>query len=172
MESLRAIPWTFAWTQTRTHLSAWLGVGAGLQSGTSDDLETLRVMYVEWPWFQETIDLIAVILPNRFLSFCLLRQTTLCQDSGINLSQIGPNATSSIRCHSVNGCCRCSYGIRASSTICHHYINPINIVQAELLKRLRSLDKNNDELLTEENEDALVIFITGVAEGMRNRPSG
>lgn len=36
IESLRAIPWTFAWTQTRTHLSAWLGVGAGLNVSVSD----------------------------------------------------------------------------------------------------------------------------------------
>ena len=35
IESLRAIPWTFAWTQTRTHLSAWLGVGAGLTAPVS-----------------------------------------------------------------------------------------------------------------------------------------
>jgi phosphoenolpyruvate carboxylase len=35
VESLRAIPWTFAWAQTRMHLSAWLGVGAGLGSGVS-----------------------------------------------------------------------------------------------------------------------------------------
>lgn len=36
IESLRAIPWTFAWTQTRTHLSAWLGVGAGLSAKVRD----------------------------------------------------------------------------------------------------------------------------------------
>ena len=35
VESLRAIPWTFAWAQTRMHLSAWLGIGAGLNSGVS-----------------------------------------------------------------------------------------------------------------------------------------
>ncbi len=36
VESLRAIPWTFAWAQTRMHLSAWLGVGAGLNSEVRD----------------------------------------------------------------------------------------------------------------------------------------
>jgi phosphoenolpyruvate carboxylase len=64
--------------------------------------------------------------------------------------------------------------LRASSTIRHPYVDPINVVQAELLKRLRSLDKKSHELLPEEAElketlkDALVISITGVAEGMRN----
>ena len=36
VESLRAIPWTFAWAQTRMHLSAWLGVGAGLKAEVSE----------------------------------------------------------------------------------------------------------------------------------------
>ena len=45
IESLRAIPWTFAWTQTRTHLPAWLGIGEGLQASDSEELSTLREMY-------------------------------------------------------------------------------------------------------------------------------
>jgi phosphoenolpyruvate carboxylase len=45
IESLRAIPWSFAWTQTRTHLPAWLGVGDGLQSTDAEELGTLREMY-------------------------------------------------------------------------------------------------------------------------------
>ena len=45
IESLRAIPWTFAWTQTRTHLPAWLGVGGGLTTSSDEELATLREMY-------------------------------------------------------------------------------------------------------------------------------
>ncbi|WZZ58880.1 hypothetical protein YC2023_058987 [Brassica napus] len=60
---LRAIPWVFAWTQTRFVLPAWLGVGAGLkgvcEKGHADDLQA---MYKEWPFFQSTIDLIEMVL--------------------------------------------------------------------------------------------------------------
>lgn len=42
VESLRAIPWTFAWTQTRTHLTAWLGVGAGLSAQVSSPRDFFR----------------------------------------------------------------------------------------------------------------------------------
>jgi phosphoenolpyruvate carboxylase len=45
IESLRAIPWTFAWTQTRTHLSSWLGVGMGLRAENPEELATIREMY-------------------------------------------------------------------------------------------------------------------------------
>jgi phosphoenolpyruvate carboxylase len=45
IESLRAIPWTFAWTQTRLHLSVWLGVGEGLNLKTDADKKMLAEMY-------------------------------------------------------------------------------------------------------------------------------
>jgi phosphoenolpyruvate carboxylase len=64
--------------------------------------------------------------------------------------------------------------LRASSQIRHPYVDPINVVQAELLKRLRSLEKRADHLDPSELEqrevlkDALIVSITGVAQGMRN----
>lgn len=182
IESLRAIPWTFAWTQTRTHLSAWLGVGAGLQSENSDDLETLRVMYTEWPWFRETIDLIAMILSKTDFSISanydaqLVDKTpeliSLGEEVRAKLVQTRQAVLDVTQSTDVAGAHVAL--LRASSTIRHPYVDPINIVQAELLKRLRSLDKSGAELPPEEVElketlkDALVISITGVAEGMRN----
>ncbi|KAK6921807.1 Phosphoenolpyruvate carboxylase, partial [Dillenia turbinata] len=60
---LRAIPWVFAWTQTRFVLPAWLGVGAGVkgvcEKGHTEDL---KAMYNEWPFFQSTVDLIEMVL--------------------------------------------------------------------------------------------------------------
>jgi phosphoenolpyruvate carboxylase len=62
VESLRAIPWTFAWAQTRSHLSSWLGVGAALSTTDPAQKKVLQTMYAEWPWFRETIDLISMIV--------------------------------------------------------------------------------------------------------------
>nr|KYP53033.1 Phosphoenolpyruvate carboxylase 4 [Cajanus cajan] len=60
---LRAIPWLFAWTQTRFVLPAWLGVGAGLKGACEKGhTEELKAMYKEWPFFQSTIDLIEMVL--------------------------------------------------------------------------------------------------------------
>ena len=52
-QSLRAIPWTFAWTQTRVHLSAWLGCGEALNTPDPEKQKRLRGMYDNWPWFRE-----------------------------------------------------------------------------------------------------------------------
>jgi phosphoenolpyruvate carboxylase len=62
---------------------------------------------------------------------------------------------------------------RASSQIRHPYIDPVNVVQAELLKRYRALEKK-EELTSEEEElkqtlmDALVLSINAIAQGMKN----
>ncbi|KAK6157557.1 hypothetical protein DH2020_011805 [Rehmannia glutinosa] len=65
IESLRAIPWIFAWTQTRFHLPVWLGFGAAMKHVIEKDirnLQMLRDMYNGWPFFRVTIDLIEMVL--------------------------------------------------------------------------------------------------------------
>ncbi|KAG6416858.1 hypothetical protein SASPL_124299 [Salvia splendens] len=64
IESLRAIPWIFAWTQTRFHLPVWLGFGAAMNEIIRKDiknLQMLRDMYNGWPFFRVTIDLIEMV---------------------------------------------------------------------------------------------------------------
>ncbi|XP_047959447.1 phosphoenolpyruvate carboxylase [Salvia hispanica] len=64
IESLRAIPWIFAWTQTRFHLPVWLGFGAGFKHAIEKDirsLKTLQDMYNKWPFFRVQIDLVEMV---------------------------------------------------------------------------------------------------------------
>ncbi|GAB2274729.1 Phosphoenolpyruvate carboxylase [Dionaea muscipula] len=64
IESLRAIPWIFAWTQTRFHLPVWLGFGAVFKHAIDKDIRNLNMleeMYNMWPFFRVTIDLIEMV---------------------------------------------------------------------------------------------------------------
>ncbi|XP_073302065.1 phosphoenolpyruvate carboxylase-like [Primulina huaijiensis] len=64
IESLRAIPWIFAWTQTRFHLPVWLGFGAAFKCAIEKDVRNLKIlqeMYNKWPFFRVTIDLVEMV---------------------------------------------------------------------------------------------------------------
>ena len=64
IESLRAIPWIFAWTQTRFHLPVWLGFGAAIKHIMQKDIRNIHVlkeMYNEWPFFRVTLDLLEMV---------------------------------------------------------------------------------------------------------------
>jgi len=87
VESLRAIPWAFAWAQTRSQLSAWLGVGAGLSADGSEARETLRQMYKEWPWFRETIDLVSMIVSKTDFSISKNYDDQLVDKTGLKFGE-------------------------------------------------------------------------------------
>ncbi len=70
IEGLRAIPWNFAWVQSRAVLVGWYGMGTGLWSFAGDDpqrLETLREMYKDWPFFRTVVDNVALELVRAHL---------------------------------------------------------------------------------------------------------
>lgn len=62
VESLRAIPWIFAFTQTRLLLPSWLGVGEALREAMAKCPQDLEEMYKQWPFFQTTLDLVEMVL--------------------------------------------------------------------------------------------------------------
>ena len=182
IESLRAIPWTFAWAQTRTHLSAWMGVGAGLKHSSDEELATLRSMYKEWPWFRETVDLIAMIVSKTDFSISANYDQQLV-DKKDGLIQLGEEVRNKLvetrqavldvtETTDVAGAHVAL--IRASSKIRHPYVDPVNVIQAEMLKRLRAMEIRANSLNAEEQEerdiikDALILSINAIAQGMRN----
>nr|ARK19505.1 phosphoenolpyruvate carboxylase [Cyperus esculentus] len=64
IETLRAIPWIFSWTQTRFHLPVWLGFGAAFKHVIAKDVRNIHMlqeMYNEWPFFRVTIDLVEMV---------------------------------------------------------------------------------------------------------------
>lgn len=181
IESLRAIPWTFAWTQTRTHLSAWLGVGAGLTTTETKDLECLQDMYTSWPWFRELIDLIAMIVSKTDFSVSKNYDDQLVSSEetkrlGVEVREKLVETRQSILdvTQSENVAGHHVAIQRASNSIRAPYVDPLNVIQAELMKRFRAIDSREDDLTPEEKiekqtlQDALIVSINGISSGMRN----
>lgn len=181
IESLRAIPWTFAWTQTRTHLSAWLGVGAGLTTTEAKDLECLQDMYTSWPWFRELIDLIAMIVSKTDFSVSKNYDDQLVSSEetkrlGVEVREKLVETRQSILdvTQSENVAGHHVAIQRASNSIRAPYVDPLNVIQAELMKRFRAIDSREDDLTPKEKiekqtlQDALIVSINGISSGMRN----
>jgi phosphoenolpyruvate carboxylase len=83
IESLRAIPWIFAWTQTRFHLPVWLGFGGAFKHVIEKDpnnLQMLRDMYYQWPFFRVTLDLVEMVFAKGDPGIATLYDKLLVSD--------------------------------------------------------------------------------------------
>ena len=169
ISSLRAIPWIFAWTQNRLALPAWLGIGEALQKAIeSGHLRALQEMYEEWPFFQSTVDLIEMIMAKSNPSIAELYESVLVDSEeeralgarlrkSFDLTVDLLLAVSRHQRMSEN-----NKTLRRLIDTRRPYLDPINFLQVEILRRLR-MDSNNQAL-----RDALLITINGIAAGMRN----
>jgi phosphoenolpyruvate carboxylase len=172
IETLRAIPWIFAWTQNRLCLPSWLGVGAALNHAISEgQLPELRAMYAEWPFFRATIDLIEMVVAKAD------PDSSKYYDQGLvpeDLRHIGTDLRAQLKAT-----------IEAILTVTQHaalleanqetregldvrdpYMDPINLLQIELLRRLRAVPE--DKIPERSMWEAFVVTVNGIAAGMRN----
>ncbi len=174
IESLRAIPWVFAWTQIRLMLPAWLGTGAALQDMLNQgNHAALEEMLTEWPYFQTLIDMLEMVLSKSDSKIASYYEQHLTHDP--NLQKLGLELRQRLQ-QAVDALLQ----LKGQSQLLSHndvldqsmrvrtpYLLPLHLLQAELMKRRRDYLQHHQ---TEQSpvDHALMVSIAGIAAGLRN----
>ncbi|MBX7259332.1 MAG: phosphoenolpyruvate carboxylase [Candidatus Hydrogenedentes bacterium] len=166
VRQLRAIPWVFAWTQSRHLLSAWYGIGHALEM--HGDLDQLREMYKEWPFFTAIIDNAELSLAKADL-YIAGRYASLVQSERIRqsvFSRISEEYDRAVR--NVLKVTRrrrllANHPVLAESIrLRNPYIDPLNYLQIRFLPEWRRA-KDNESL-----RQLLALTVNGIAFGMKS----
>jgi phosphoenolpyruvate carboxylase len=167
VDSLRAIPWVFAWTQMRLLLPAWLGVGEALEDVLNKGmLNELTDMYERWPFFRSTLDLIEMVLAKASPDISAQYDKRLVPEHlrpiGVQLRErLDTTADAMLQVTGHERLLDHNPVLRRSIDVRNPYVDPINLVQVEILCRLRRA--GDDARLL----DALLVTVNGIAAGMR-----
>ncbi|MDD2053914.1 phosphoenolpyruvate carboxylase [Pseudomonas putida] len=170
IESLRAIPWIFGWTQTRLMLPAWLGWEAALSKALArGEGAQLQEMRGRWPFFRTRIDMLEMVLAKTDADIARLYDERLVEPDllplGVHLRDLLSQA------------CSVVLGLTGQSQLLAHspdtlefirlrntYLDPLHLLQAELLARSRRAQAPQGSPL----EQALLVCVAGIAAGLRN----
>ena len=174
IESLRAIPWVFAWTQIRLMLPAWLGTGAALNEVLDQgQRNVLDEMLAEWPYFQTLIDMLEMVLSKADAHVALYYESHLTQDEdlkilGTELRQRLQDAVQTLLTLKGESKLLSSNGVLDQSMkVRKPYLLPLHLLQAELMKR-RRLYLEQQQAENTPVDHALMVSIAGIAAGLRN----
>lgn len=169
VESLRAIPWIFAWTQNRLMLPAWLGCTAAFKNMLdADQTALLQEMQQDWPFFNTRVEMFEMVFLKADLWLAEYYDRRLVAPELWHLGE-------ELRANLKEGM-ELIVGLtpekqlletqpwsKESIELRNPYTDPLNILQAELLSRARSKEQVSPDI-----EQALMVTIAGVAAGMRN----
>jgi phosphoenolpyruvate carboxylase len=168
VEDLRAIPWVFSWTQTRLILPGWYAVGAGLdayleEAGEADGIETLREMYDEWPFFRTTLDNAALALartePEIAAEYAELADDELRERFFPQLVDEYERGRELVLSISGRDELIRREWLGESLDRRNPYVDPLNLLQVDLLGRTHRTDAE---------ERTLRLTVNGIAAGMKN----
>jgi len=170
IEDLRAIPWVFSWSQCRLMLPGWYGFGTAITEweragGCIADLQT---MYREWPFFRSVLSNMDMVLAKTDLAIAS-RYAELVADRKLRQEIFGKLSEEWQRARKWLGAITGSAELLADNpTLARSirnrfpYLDPLNHVQVELLRRYRSGER--DERLLR----MIHLTINGLAAGLRN----
>jgi phosphoenolpyruvate carboxylase len=168
VESLRAIPWVFSWSQNRSGLTGWYGVGSALTTAIEQHGHAaIAEMANDWPFFATLLDDIEMVLAKSdmaiFERYSLLAGDLHTHYYGIvhNEFMRCQNAILSIK--NQKSLLQNDQRLAQSIRLRNPYVDPISLLQVDLLARWRTADRPENELF-----HALVATVNGIAAGVQN----
>lgn len=168
LRGLRAIPWVFAWSQNRAGLTAWYGAGAGLAHGIAAfGLDAMREMTRDWPFFAGVVDDLEMVLAKSDLDIF----ERYSQLAGAVHERLFPDiAAEFARVHEAvlalktgDALLAGDRRLRLSIRLRNPYVDPLSLLQVDLLARWRAAGRPDDALF-----HALAATVNGIAAGIQN----
>lgn len=170
---LRAIPWVLAWSQSRVMLPGWYGTGSAFENwiGTDPDGARLRVLqdlYARWPFFRTVLSNMAQVLAKADMGLAA-RYSELVEDADLRarvFDKIVAEHDRTIRMHRLitgqDDLLADNAALARSVFNRFPYLEPLNHLQVELLRRYRSGE--TDELV----QRGILLTMSGLATALRN----
>jgi phosphoenolpyruvate carboxylase len=179
---LRAIPWVFAWTQTRVALPSWYGVGAALEGwmnaegadNAAQRLERLRIMYKGWPFFRIALENVQLGLARADMHIASLY-------AGLTDDEVRRGIFDGVRAEfdrsvrmvllvsQVDELLEREEWLQRSIRVRNPYVDPLNFIQVALLRKLRAATAEGvDPESTAPLRNAILLSVNGVAAGLQN----
>ncbi|MFF0487910.1 phosphoenolpyruvate carboxylase [Nocardia sp. NPDC004068] len=171
VRDLRAIPWVMAWSQSRVMLPGWYGTGTALEQWIGDDprrLETLSGLYRRWPFFRTVMSNLAQVMAKADMDIAA-RYAELVEDESLRHTIFGMIRDEFDRTVRVHAAITGSEQLLADNPALAEsirnrfpYLEPLNQMQVELLRRRRAGDTS--ELV----ERGILLTMNGLATALRN----
>jgi len=172
IETLRAIPWVFSWAQCRLMLPGWYGFGsavdAWLQEHGDEGLELLQEMHREWPFFASVLSNMEMVLSKADIAIAS-RYADLVTDPDTRTvifsrirAELESTRSALLRIMGTGELLAGNPQLARSIKYRFPYLDPLNHIQVELLRRYRAGDKDD------RSRRGIHLTINGIAAGLRN----
>ncbi len=168
VKDLRAIPWVFSWTQCRSMLTGWFGLGSGLEAARKEHgLEALQQAAGAWPFLDALLADVEMVLAKADLDIAAMYLDLVPADAATLFTTVREEfdrtVAAILEIRGATGLLDSERTLQRSIRLRNPYVDPMNILQVDLLRRWRKEDRPDGPLL-----DALLSTVNGIARGLQN----